>query len=312
MRTRIVIAALGLVLAAQAHAARDLGVIRVVGVDGVCASFTASVDGSNNTVLTCLAGSGGAGAPTGCTGTVNGTTTLTLTSAGGNASLAASCSSPGSGITYSWSRNNAFGASTLASWTDTLPNNNSTTVNNVYNYQVRACVSSDCVTVPVSPLVVTVPATGGNSPGLGWNGTCPGFASTQVLDLNWAVPTRLVTSGFTLSDVLVVRFTTGSNNSSNNLPHITAVEYGGVGPAQRTGVLSATPCDFAHQATPGAIGVGNTITSTFAIGNGSGFGFYPVLQTNTTYYLNIKNNAGGGCGLGAPCDMSIDLIKANL
>jgi hypothetical protein len=55
--------------------------------------------------------------------------------------------------------------------------------------------------------------------------------------------------------------------------------------------------------------VGNSVTAVFAIGTGSGFGFYPVLTTNTTYYLNIKNSANATCASNGVCEMSVDLIK---
>ena len=57
---------------------------------------------------------------------------------------------------------------------------------------------------------------------------------------------------------------------------------------------------------------GNTVTAIFALGSGSGAGYYPVLETNTTYYLNIRNDPGSNCVAGSACDMSIDLIKGPL
>lgn len=143
--------------------------------------------------------------------------------------------------------------------------------------------------------------------------TCAGFTNTYIADLSWSTPVRII-QPMQLNDVVLVRFTTGNLSSTNNLPHIVVTEYGGVGPAQRTAGLSTSPCVFSLQSgmAPGAVSVGNTITSVFAIKPGSGYGFYPVLEKNTTYYLSVKNNPGGGCSLGDSCQISIDLLKAGL
>src|ERR1700688_2865223 len=63
--------------------------ITVIGVDTVCSSFTASLDTNGDGVLTCVPISTTPpppGTPTGCVATVNGTSSLTLPSSGGNAS----------------------------------------------------------------------------------------------------------------------------------------------------------------------------------------------------------------------------------
>lgn len=172
-----------------------------------------------------------------------------------------------------------------------------------------ACAPPGTTPPEVPPVIPPAPPI---TPPAGWSGTCPGFEHTIIIPLDWSAPMRLLSTnygGFRLGDIAVITFTTGAVSSSNNLPHITVVEYGD-SPSQRVATLSATPCFFAtNQATPG-FGVGNTITSVFAVGSGSGFGFYPVLKTNTTYYLNIKNNPNGGCVASGTCDVSVDLIKA--
>lgn len=296
-----------MLLMPPAHAARDVGV-KIVGVDAVCDSFVVS-ESSGYSIFTCVpAGGGGGGAPTGCAATVNGGTTRTLTSAGGTATFAASCSSPTSGVTFNWSKNGAFGISTASGWVDTLAANTSPSVANTYNYQVRACSGSACTTVPTTALLVTVPATGG---GGGFEGTCPGFDNTRIMVLNWATPTRLYTSqagGFSTNDILVIQFTTGGVSSTTSLPRIAAAEYQS-SPSSRTAVLSATPCDFTTQATPGATIIGNSVTAVFALGTGSGFGYYPQLALNTTYYLNVKNTPSATCTASGACDMFIDLVK---
>jgi hypothetical protein len=289
-----------------------LPTIQVVGVDAVCDSFTVTSDSAGVTVLTCVpVGTSVPGAPTGCVATVNGSSSLTLPNAGGSANLSVSCATPTSGLTYNWFRNGNSGASALKNWTDALGANTGGS-NVTTSYQVQVCASGACVTAPTSPLTVVVPgsSSGGGGP-TGWSGRCDGFASTRVIELNWAAPNRQLTAnygGFGTNDALVVQFTTGNVSTTNNLPNITAVEYGS-SPSSRTAVLSATPCDFSQQATPGAMSVGNSVTAVFAIGTGSGFGFYPVLTTNTTYYLNIKNSANATCASNGVCEMSVDLIK---
>ncbi len=132
--------------------------------------------------------------------------------------------------------------------------------------------------------------------------------------MDWNSPARLFTSahgGFDATDIVVVRFTTGSIASSNNLPHLVAVEYG-ASPYSRTAYLSGTPCALTNGfGAPGAGPmVGNSITSLFAIAPGFGFGYYPITQKNTTYFLNMVNNGGSGCT--TACDMSVDLLKGGL
>jgi len=134
----------------------------------------------------------------------------------------------------------------------------------------------------------------------------------KIIQMDWANPQRMYTTnagGFGADDVIVVRFTTGNVSSDASLPRLASAEYNS-SPSSRDATLSSLMCDFAPQATPGATIIGNSITAVFAIGTGSGFGYYPVLQTNTTYYLNMKNSAGASCRSNGQCDMFIDLIKA--
>lgn len=296
---------LTLLAAAPLHASRQANV-QIDGTDGICASYAITASGGS-AVFTCVPTSSQPGAPSGCSGTVNSSTTLELTSAGGSANLAASCSSPPSGITWNWSKNSVFGASTSASWTDSLGSNASTTVDNTYRYQARACNGVSCTTFPATPLLVTVRAVGGG--GGSFNGTCGGFSNTIVLDLNWASPLRLYTDHFGANDAVVVRFTTGNVSSVGSLPRVAGAEFNSP-PSSRIAKLSALPCDFGNQAAAGANIEGNSVTAIFAIGTGSGFGYYPVLSTNTTYYLNVRNSANSSCAGTGECSMFWDLIKS--
>jgi hypothetical protein len=247
------------------------------------------------------------GAPTGCVARVNGgTANISLSSAGGTAAMSVTCSTPSSGITYNWSRNGSFGENLTSSYTATFGANASSTNDALYNFQVRACNGTPCVTVPTTPLTVTVLKTSG-----GFNGSCPGFTATHIIPIDWSTPVRKYTEqhgGFGVSDIIIVKFTTGNVSTGSSLPRLTAAEYNSP-PSSRTAVLSAIPCDFSVQSTPGATNIGNSITAVFALGTGTGFGYYPVLQLNKEYYLNMKNNPGSTCASAPSCDMFIELLK---
>lgn len=137
--------------------------------------------------------------------------------------------------------------------------------------------------------------------------SCTGFNRTVVVDLTWATPTRQYSS-MGVNDAVVVRFTTGSVSTTTSLPRIAGAEYNSA-PSTRIARLSATPCDFSTQPAAGANIEGNSITAVFAIAPGSGFNYYPILQTNTTYYLNVKNAPDPTCAGTGVCDMFWDLIK---
>lgn len=147
--------------------------------------------------------------------------------------------------------------------------------------------------------------------------SCPGFSKTVVLTANWATPIRLY-APFGPSDAVVVVFTTGSvSTPNNNLGHIGGAEWG-TNPSTRLAALSPKPCDWSNQNWPqhlpgipadypGASSSGNSVNVPFAVGSGANFGFYPILELNTTYYFNIKNDASAGCAVQGSCDMFLDL-----
>lgn len=111
------------------------------------------------------------------------------------------------------------------------------------------------------------------------------------------------------TDELVIEFTTGSVNTTNNLPHIVVTEYGSP-PRARESVLSEQAGDFSMTGKrPGAQGAGNTISAHFGIGEGGTGGYYPALEPSKTYYLNMRN-APGAAAPGDVCDVSVNLIKA--
>lgn len=176
------------------------------------------------------------------------------------------------------------------------------------------------VVVPTDPGTPTIPTcTPGvthlqgngcvpDNPSANWNGVCPGYDKTIVLDFPWLNPVRQYTGSMGVNDVIVVRFTTGTlTSASNNLPRVTAAEWGSP-PSGRTSVLSATPCDFNPQTWLGAVSAGNSIQVPFAV-KGANFGYYPILEFATTYYWNIKNVPNQSCSAQGICDMFVELLK---
>ena len=153
MKRYIVAIALLFAIAVPAGAARVV-TISIEGLDAACDSFAPIVSGTN-VVLTCVPSA--PGAPTGCAATLNGQlSTLTLPSTGGQATLAVTCASPASGLTYNWSKNGTAGANTASSWTENFGPNTSRTTDRTTGYQAEVCAGSACVTVPATPLSVTV------------------------------------------------------------------------------------------------------------------------------------------------------------
>src|SRR5262249_51787677 len=139
---------------------------------------------------------------------------------------------------------------------------------------------------------------------------------------NWAAPERVHTysgaGGFYADDIVVVRFTTGSGPSNpSNFPRIAGAEDS-AGTLMRRAILSGTPCTFhrrpprrpqtwprrAHGA-PGSYEESVSITIPFAV-DSDNFGYYTLLHTNTTYYLNVITLA---CPPTVSCDMQFDLSK---
>lgn len=287
-----------------ANAGRPGGQVVIDGVDSVCSGFTPSTSGGSS-VYTCIPSGVSPGAPTNCVATVNGGSTVNFASTGGSASLAVTCTQT-TGVSYNWRRNGTTGVSTLASWSDTLAANATGSAIN-YSYQVNACIGANCVLVPTAALVATVAATGS------FSGTCPGFDNTIVLAMNWGSPVRLYTGHMGANDIVLVTFTTGNTSTTNSLGRVAGAEYNSP-PSGRIATLSANPCDFTTQAAPGANMQGNSITASFAITPGSGFGYYPVLSKNHLYYLNIKNSPNSTCVNAAvpECGMFFDLLNSGL
>ena len=181
------------------------------------------------------------------------------------------------------------------------------------------CISPSPTPSPVGPAPVPKPVPGpgpspvGPPPSSNWNGQCPGYASTHVIDIPWptaASPQAQVFTdnygGFGPNDAVVVRFTTPSNIPlGTGKGSVTATEYNGV-PSQRDGALSTKPCDFS---TGVAAFADNQAPWVYFLLPGSKTGGAVTLAAGTTYYFNISNSPGSNCQYNGSCAMQITFTK---
>ena len=163
--------------------------------------------------------------------------------------------------------------------------------------------------------------TGGTTGGVQPGTACPGFTSTHWIKIDWGTGNkRVYTSnfgGFGNNDIAVVYFTTPAfaTNVGISGGAIQAAESQSVA-ISRTAALSASPCSFDNnlgatgdtsafaflqKVTGAATATGNTVTVNYQLGGTNTY--KPALQSNTTYYYNIKNTLGVGG------NMVIDLLK---
>jgi hypothetical protein len=159
--------------------------------------------------------------------------------------------------------------------------------------------------------------TGGGGGGGGGGSTdttaCTNLGLTpHVISVPWVASQLIYTvnnGGFGPSDAIVLKFTTPATiPAGTGLGKVSAVEYNS-SPSTRSGSLSPNPCEFGLPGTlPGA---------GFAGANGPSISFkLPgstktalLLQANTTYYFNIRNDPGSTCSSNGSCDMLITLSK---
>ena len=140
----------------------------------------------------------------------------------------------------------------------------------------------------------TVTVGGGGGSGGGGPISCPGYSSTQTVNLAWSTgASATIPAGE--SDAIVITFTPlgeiGASGSS-----ITAFEYGSSA-APRFAVLSTTPCDFAYQ--PAQLGIyasqsGTTVSQKMNLPGGTKTQAVKIVA-GTKYYWNIQM-APGTCG----------------
>ena len=270
----------------------------------VASSFSANADGQGNLTVSCTDP-----APTTSTSCTVTPATSTLPSSGGTVNLIASnCGT----ATWSVSPTTATVTPTTTGASVSVPSNTGGTTSIPYTVTLNGTGTPASVTasITVSAPPTTPPPTGGTI-------SCSGY-QTQVIDLPWgrigSGNVQLATTGFGNGMIVVGRFTT-----PNVVP--TTVARAGIGAVTsianvtvyRTAALSLTPCDFP---VPNPIGNNSaTVTGTpspnvtYQIGGPSPY--YAVLQPNTTYYFNIKNEVNGAptCPAGKTCDMYVQLRK---
>ena len=280
--------------------------------DSSCAAFVPTVNGNDVTITCGAAPPPPPGAPTNCRASIS-TNPSPLTSAGGTATPSVTCDAPpvGSVITYSWTKGGAaFSCSTSTCSADPLPAN-TTASNQAYSYKPTPCIGTACANV--AAVTATVPGSGGGGGGGGGAIDCSaaGYARTITIDLTWGAPRRMFTAdggGFFPTDAVVLRFTTGAATSPDNLGSVHGVEYQAVS-SVRHGTLSTQACDFGKGLFPPYSDVKSISPQLYFTVGGSSFHGYPVLQPNTTYYVNLYNVQPAGCAANANCNMSFDLSK---
>jgi hypothetical protein len=257
---------------------------------GACASWTFTAPAT----LTCNPSAPPvAGAPTGCQGTA---TPNPVPAAGGTVTL---------GVT------GCSGTPTYSAWTSGIapPSGNTLTVPSYTGTSNRAIVASRqacdatvttaCVNVTAQTTQLA-PASGGGGGGAGGAISCPGFANTIVIDLDYAVGVqsgKTTSATFGNTEIVVARFTTPA--TVNNYG------YGGyltVGQAEaslaslRNVALSTTACDFTPTARGKNVASGIAPSMFFSAPKVGETAVPPNLLPNTTYYFNVKNLDALGVG----------------
>lgn len=112
----------------------------------------------------------------------------------------------------------------------------------------------------------------------------PPVGNASVVALDWQNPQRV----FSNAPVIALEFTTGSTDTHGRTVRISGAEYND-GPSDMTAVISETAGDFDHPIGP-QIGPSKSMTAQFYVGSPGTY--YPTLQPNTRYYVNVKNDEG--------------------
>ena len=214
--------------------------------------------------------------PIGPSGCALNASTNSLPVGGGSVSLSMDCSQ-GSGLSYSWTGGSAAGANTQQV---------SVTVSATTTFTATA--SNAGGSVPKSA-TVTVATGGGGGPI-----SCSGYLNTNVYTAAWPyVANGSVPMG--PLDAAVVKFTTGSAVGNGQISLSTAGNNAGT---THDFTLSTQPCDFG----PGLKRFTGSGAPTFRFSLSSGNNL--ILQPNTTYYVNVRNNDVTGCMANAStCDI---------
>lgn len=217
-------------------------------------------------------------APGGCAVTP---TPSSLPLGGGSVSLSMDCSQ-GSGLSYSWTGGFAAGANTQS----VSGNITATTT-----FTATASNAGGSVTKSASVSV----ATGGGPI------SCAGYLNTSVLNASWPM-TQNGSMPMGPLDAGVVKFTTGSVTGQGSITLSTA---GNNAATTHDYTLSASSCDFGA-GIKRLVGAGAP-TFRFTVSTTPGTG--STLLTNTTYYINVRNNDTTGC---VSTNSTCDIFPVNL
>jgi hypothetical protein len=230
--------------------------------------------------------------PSGCTLTANPTN---LAVGGGTVNLTANCTGGGAPTSYAWT-----GAGLLAS--TTTVNTNSASITSTTQFGVtpsNAGGNGNTVTA------TTTVATGG---GGGIDCAAQGYPNTKVIDMPWAgnaIANTADYGGFTATDAFVIRFTTGSAQSTG-AGTLSMYEFNGP-TVPRIGALSpsAIPCDFTvglptYQSGGGRSAFLGEMEPTVRFAVNRNIKNAANLLPNTVYYVTIGNMPGvcaGDCAM---------------
>lgn len=214
--------------------------------------------------------------PSGCTVTP---TPSSLPSTGGSVSLTAQCTG-GNPVTWVWSG---------ATYTTTNGNTATATIGATTTFTATATNGGGSTAASTQVQV-------GSS-----NASCG-----SIIDSTW--PNWIVNKygSFASGQSVVIRFTTGSTASTSTGSFAAS---NGNFTALHDATISTQPCDFSPS------GQGSVIKSKTAQGMNINFtvgaqnGNTPMLNINSTYYVNIRLNAAAVCS-GTDCDYSVmNLLK---
>ena len=271
-----------------------------------CSAFSATPDGQGNITVNCTDASG---TPS-CTVSAS---PLSVSSGGGNVTVTAS----NCGTISSWTKAGSTVNTSASSWTDAIGANTSGQQLS-FTYTVNGAAS----------VTVTQPAagTGGTPPppnNSGWPVSCAGYSKTIPIDLPWGAPgsgnPRQNSSGFGNGAIVVARFTTPATIPSGLGGTVKTGQWSQI-VAMRSLSISTTPCDFSAPSSMGFYGLqtgANNTTPSFLYQIGGASKTYPVLQPNTTYYINVRNTYTASNGTVVPtctsgtCDIFVELDKPN-
>ena len=185
-----------------------------------------------------------------------------------------------------------------------------------------AAVTADAATVTAVMQLIDRRCGGGASAGGGGLFSCPGFATTEYYDWDWAHGTLTVYTGIDKgyvmnpqgplgSDGVVVIGFTPTTASFGALGAVTIAPFpGDLGAAIRSVSISTNPCDFSPPFPWTRTGFDAGIQ--FTVGPYMPE-YIPPLVAGTRYYVNVATRDATGVSTcawaGRACDMTIELFR---